>query len=50
MVEITTRTVDITRDFPYPTEYDPPEIPQDGGAFGGFGVGDGFLTTRLWLT
>ena len=34
-------SVDITRDFPYPTEYDPPEIPQDGGAFGGFGVGDG---------
>ena len=32
-------SVDITRDFPYPTEYDPPEIPQDGGAFGGFGVG-----------
>ena len=34
-------SVDITRDFPYPTEYDPPEIPQDGGAFGGFGVGGG---------
>ncbi len=32
-------SIDITRDFPYPTEYDPPEIPQDGGAFGGFGVG-----------
>ena len=32
-------SVNITRDFPYPTEYDPPEIPQDGGAFGGFGVG-----------
>ena len=34
-------SIDITRDFPYPTEYDPPEIPQDGGAFGGFGVGGG---------
>ena len=34
-------SIDITRDFPYPTEYDPPEIPQDGGAIGGFGVGDG---------
>ena len=34
-------SIEITRDFIYPTEYDPPEIPQDGGAFGGFGVGGG---------
>ena len=35
-------TVDIIREFPYPTEYDPPEIPQDfngGNNFGGGGLG-----------
>ncbi len=35
-------TVDIIREFPYPTEYDPPEIPQDfngGNNFGGGGFG-----------
>ncbi len=33
--------VDIIREFPYPTEYDPPEIPQtfDGGGVGGGGGG-----------
>jgi len=30
-------TVDIIREFPYPTEYDPPEIPQDNIQFGGGG-------------
>ncbi|MFP6875163.1 MAG: Amuc_1098 family type IV pilus outer membrane protein [Verrucomicrobiales bacterium] len=35
-------TVDIIREFPYPTEYDPPEIPQNfngGNNFGGGGGG-----------
>lgn len=35
-------SVDVIREFPYPTEYDPPEIPQDfngGNNFGGGGFG-----------
>ena len=41
-------TVDVIREFPYPTEYDPPEIPQEIGGFGNddggfFGNGGGAL-------
>lgn len=36
-------TVEVIRDFPYPTEFDPPEIPQSSNSFtgnnGGFGLG-----------
>ncbi len=33
--------IEIIREFIYPTEYDPPEIPQDFGSIGGFGGGGG---------
>jgi general secretion pathway protein D len=35
--------IDIIREFPYPTEYDPPEIPQNFGGGGGGGGGLGGL-------
>jgi general secretion pathway protein D len=40
-----TATIEIIREFIYPTDYDPPQIPQQtgGGNFGGGGVGGGGL-------
>ncbi len=38
-------TIEVSREFIYPTEYDPPEIPQDFIGFGGVTTGGVFGTT-----